>query len=316
MTKKISITDAAKWLKENDGYLIITHRRPDGDAVGSAAALARTLKKIGKSAALFRNPEITDRYMPFAKEYLADDDYEFSTVITVDTASLSQFPQGAERFYDSVDLAIDHHLSYSGYAAISCVEDFSACGEIILDIALLLLGGIDKETADCLYTAVSTDTGCFAYGNTNAATFAAAAKIAEAGADIYALNKLLFRTKRKSRATLEGSLYSNMHYYCDNKVAVAVITMKMREEMGLTEDDLDNVPALPVEIEGVEAGVTIKELVDEIKISLRTGESIDAGKVCAEFGGGGHKQAAGCSFYTTIDDAEKRIVEALEKVLN
>ena len=315
MTKKISITDTAQWLRDNDSYLIITHRKPDGDAIGSAAALARTLRKLGKNAALYNNPEITDKYMPFAEKYIAGDSYEYSTVITVDTASLSQFALGAERFHDAVDLAIDHHLSNSGYAEMSCVEDYSACGEIILEI-VLLLNDLDKETADCLYTAVSTDTGCFAYGNTNAATFDAAAKLAAAGADISALNKLLFRTKRKSRAMLEGSLYSNMRYYFDNRVAVAVITMKMREEMGLTEDDLDNVPAIPVEIEGVEAGVTIKELPDEIKISLRTGDSVDACAVCAIFGGGGHKQAAGCSFYTTISDAEEKIVEALGKVLD
>lgn len=314
--KRLTITETADWLNENDGYLILTHKKPDGDTVGSAAALAKSLNSIGKTAYLYRNTEITEKYLPFAEGLFAPDGFEYSKVVSVDTASVTQIAAGAESFSEKVDLAIDHHMSNTGYAGLTCVEDRASCGEIICELTLLLCGKIDRDIADCLYTAVSTDTGCFVYGNTTAATLKSAAVIAEAGADLPRLNKMLFRTKKKSRAMLEGTLYSNMHYYFDGKAAVSTITLKLREETGVTEDDLDDIASLPSGIEGVLAGITLKEQVGSVKVSVRTSGPVNANDICAAFGGGGHRQAAGCTINGDLKYAEEKLIETVGKVLS
>ena len=316
MLKTITITECADFLRAHDDYLVLTHRRPDGDAVGSGGGLVRILKKLGKTAYLFRNPEITDKYMEFADGLFAPDGYAYKTVVSVDCASVQQLCEGAGVFAESIDLSIDHHASNTQYAKTLCYEDRAACGEIVYGIAAELGTEIDKDTADALYTAVSTDTGCFGYGNVTANSFFVASRLAEAGADIKTLNKVLFKTKTRSRASLDGYLYSTMNYYYDGRVAVAKIGLDVREKLGLTEDDMDSIAALPAEVEGVLAGVTIKEQKGGAKISLRTDGTVNSSDVCAAFGGGGHLQAAGCTIDGTMEEAEAALVREIGKVLS
>lgn len=313
--EKISIKQAAKWLLDNDDFLILTHKRPDGDTVGSAGALVRALRKLGKRSFLYENSEITDKYMPFAQGFFAEEGFEQKKIISVDIASLSQFPLGGEKYRESVDLCIDHHMSNSGFAERICLYDTASCGEIVFDIIMELAGGMDKDTADCIYTAVSTDTGCFAYANTTANTFRVAGQAVELGADLPRLNKILFRTKTKRRADFDGYTYSNMRYYYDGRMGVNIITMDLRKEMGLTEDDLDDVASIPTGIEGVVAGITIKEQPDGCKISVRTVGDVNANNICAAFGGGGHRQAAGCFIEGSVNEAEEKLIEAVGKEL-
>ena len=114
--KKISICETAGWLKKWDRYLILTHKRPDGDTIGSASALAKCLRSLGKTACLYANTEITEKYAGFAEGLIAGVGYEYDKIISVDVASVSQFPLGTEDLEDKVDLAIDHHMSNTGFA--------------------------------------------------------------------------------------------------------------------------------------------------------------------------------------------------------
>lgn len=315
--KQLTITETAAWLKEHDDYLVICHKKPDGDALGSASGLVLLLRKLGKRAYMLNNPETTEKFVPFAAGITAAEDYDFKTVVTVDTASVGQFCIGAEKYADRIDLIIDHHISNTGYGAYRCLEDRAACGEIIYEIACALGMEIDGEIADRLYTAVSTDTGCFAYGNTTSNTLRTAAALADAGADLQTLNKILFRTKTKARAALDGYMYSNIRYYFDERVAVAPLSLEIREKTGVTENDLDDISALPIELEGVKVGVTLKEQSDGgVKVSLRTMDGINASEICASFGGGGHIAAAGCYIEGGMEKAEKLMVDAIGKVLS
>ena len=232
----------------------------------------------------------------------------------MDTASPSQFPVGGEGLCSETDLAIDHHMSNTGYSKLLCLEDRAACGEIMYDIAEMITGGIDAATADCIYTAISTDTGCFAYGNTTYLSLETASKAAKAGANLPRLNRKLFRTKSRKRAGLEGYLYSHCNYYFGGKTAVMTVTLEMRRDMDLSEDDLDDIASLPIGIEGVEVGITIKEQKDGAKISVRTSAGVDSNEICSVFGGGGHKQAAGCFIAEAPETAEKMLIDQIEKV--
>lgn len=294
----------AEYLQQHDRYLLITHVRPDGDTLGSAGALCSALRRAGKQAFLLHNEEVTEKYLPYVGGYFAPVDYTPDTVVAVDTADVTMFPGG---FDGPVQLCIDHHGSNSGYAE-HCwvVPDAAACGELILAVIEALCGSVTKEEADLLYIAVSTDTGCFQYMNTNAATLRAAARLVEYGAENGRLNVELFRSVAKERIMLETMVYSTMQFHREGKVAIAVITNEMIRESGIQPKDMDDLANLAGRPEGVIVAVTVKET-DEgtSKLSLRSKPPVNVSNICAGFGGGGHAMAAGCKIaadpYTAAD---------------
>jgi len=313
---KMKTADAAAWLAERDGFLLITHRRPDGDTICSAAALARGLRAVGKTAFLFPNPEITERYADRVKELLAPDGYEYGFIVSVDTASEGQLPPGAAELAKDVGLCVDHHMSNTGYAENTCCyPEKSSCGEVVYEILLRLCGKIEAEIASLLYIAVSTDTGCFAYANTTAETHRCAALLIEAGADCAALNKEFFRTKARKRVELEGMVLAALEYWFGGRVCVAKITRAMLARTGASENDMEDIASLPGQMEGALAGVTLKELPDgTIKVSVRTVQGTDANALCTRFGGGGHYMASGCTIAGSMDEVSGLLKKAIGEI--
>ncbi|MBR5490571.1 MAG: DHH family phosphoesterase, partial [Oscillospiraceae bacterium] len=283
----MKICDCAAFLKAKDNILLITHSRPDGDTLCSAAALCSALRRLGKNAGLYNNSEITETYMDFVKDYIWTSYDEGCTVVSVDTADVKMFPIG---FSGEVELAIDHHASNPGYAQHNLIfGEKAACGEIIFELIKALCGNLTKEEANLVYAAISTDTGCFCYANTNPDTLRAAAEVIEWGAENGLMNKLLFRSMSYSRLKLEGLIYASMRSYRDNKVNVAIVTLDMMRQSGATEDDCDDLASLAGKVKGSVVSITVRELPDgRSKASVRTNETVNASDICAHFGGGGH----------------------------
>jgi len=314
----LTFREVAEFLRAHDNYLILTHKRPDGDTVGCAAALAVMLRGIGKTAWLLKNDEVTDKYTPYADGLWAAEDYACATVVSVDLAALSLFPQNAEQFRERVDLAIDHHPSYENFGKVCCVHpECAACGEILYEVAVEL-GQLTPEVALPLYVAVATDTGCFVYSNVTANTHRVAAALMETGIDVRAVNKKHFRTKTKKRLALEGRLLSEMEFFDNGRVVVVQVPQSMMKEMQLTENDMDDLAALGGLVEGQDCSVTMKEQENgDWKISVRTGARVNATEVCARFGGGGHRAASGCVITgMTQEQAKNAIVQACIEVGN
>jgi len=317
MSNLLTPAETANWLKERNNFLIVTHRRPDGDTLGCAGALANGLRSTGKTAYVMYNPEATPRYARFVESYIAPDDYSPDLIIAVDTASISLFPKNAESPAGKIALCIDHHGSNTMYAENTCLNsERASCGEVIYDVLMELSGNISRDIAECLYVALSTDTGCFSFGNTTSNTLYVASLLIDAGAPNKELNKTLFRTKSHGRISIEGMLTSGIEYSFDDRVAIAAITIKMLEESQADEDDLDDIAALPGSIEGVCIGIIIRELssTSDCKISVRTRAPYDAQKICAHFGGGGHKLAAGSMINKTVDEIKAELHKVLETV--
>ena len=315
MTTMMTLNDCLAYLKENDGYLLLTHIRPDGDTLGSAAALCHILRRMGKTAYLFDNPQVTANYKPFVTPYVAPEGFAPQTVAAVDLASVNLFPQGFQP--RPIDLCIDHHPTNSGYAKrLFCQPEKASCGEIILQLAQAL-ELLDTQTATLLYMAVATDCGCFVYANTTAETHLAAAALIDAGADYKRLNKLLFRTFTYSRLRLEGMLYSGLlRYGPGGCVTVATVTMQMLEQADATEDDCEDIASLAGRVSGSRVSVTIREMKPGLcKLSLRSGEDFDSSAVCALHGGGGHRMAAGCTIKASPDEARDIIVRDILEAL-
>ena len=178
----MTTAEAAARLAAMDQVLILTHVRPDGDTIGSAAALCCGLRALGKTAYLLPNPELTATYAPYAAPYLAEADFVPAYVVSVDIAALSLLPENARPYQDRIALAIDHHPSQEFFARETCLEaDSAACGEIMYDI-LWQLTPLTPEMALPLYVAVSTDTGCFVYSNTTPRSHRIAAQLMEQSA--------------------------------------------------------------------------------------------------------------------------------------
>ena len=308
--------EAAEFLKAHDGYLILTHVRPDGDTIGCAAGLCRALRQAGKEAYVLENPEATSLFTPYLEGLLSPQGYEPDTVVAVDMAARGLFPENAKQYLEGVDLTIDHHPSQEFYAKHTCLDaGRAACGELMYDI-VHLLGGITPEIGEALYVAVSTDCGCFVYSNTTPATHRVAAQLMETGFDPYPVNRRHFRTKSFKRLKIEGMLAAGMELRDNGQTALVFLTLDMLREVGAEERDIDDISAFVGQVEGVKNGITLRELrPGECKLSLRTDPGdLNASAVCALLGGGGHAAAAGATIEGTMEQAREAVLAAIETV--
>lgn len=312
----LSYQAAAQWLLDHDGYLILTHVRPDGDTVGCAAALCTALREQGKTAWVLPNPETTAIFTPYLEGLLAPEGYQPQTVVSLDMAARGLFPENAQCYLEKVDLAFDHHPSQEFFAQNTCLDaQRAACGELMFDV-IRQWGPVSQAVALPLYVAVSTDTGCFVYSNTSPATHAVAAALLATGIDFYPINRRHFRTRSFKRLQLESLLTAGMELLDEGQLAIVTLTLDMISQVGAKEEDLDDISAFVGGVEGVHTGVTIRELRPGVcKISLRTepGE-LNASAVCGKLGGGGHAAAAGATVEGDPAYTRQVLVQAIRQV--
>ncbi len=308
---------AASWLLTRDNFLILTHKRPDGDTLGSGAALCLALRQQGKTAYLLENVQATSLFTPHLEGKIAPEGYIPDTVVAVDTAAVSLIPQNALQYLESgIHLAIDHHPSQEFYAQETCLDGSrAACGEIIYDI-VRQWGEITPDVALPLYVAVSTDTGCFLYGNTTPNTHRVAAALMDTGIEVRAVNHRHFRERSFVRLKLDSMLIAGMELHQNNTLAIVSLSLATAEEAGVGEEDLDSVSNLAGSIEGVTIGVTLRELrTDRWKLSLRTiPEELNASVVCALMGGGGHAAASGATIDGNLDYVKATVLASIQEV--
>lgn len=313
--KALTLNEAAEFLKQRDRYVILTHRRPDGDTTGCAAALCRGLRALGKEAHVLDNPQFTPKLRPYVQGLTVQAVSSEATVVSVDIAAEGLFPFNATEYLDRVELLLDHHDRNSGFAKVGYVDaSAAACGEIILELLKLLGIQPDKETAEALYLAISTDTGCFRYSNTAANTLTAAAFCKSCGADTFSINRIFFMTKRPARLKLDAYLANSAEFYNHGTVVLNTIPDALRRELELTQDDIDDISGFGREIEGVELAVMIRREAEGGKLSIRSSPAYDASAICARLGGGGHKAAAGATVPGGIEEAKAAILKVLREM--
>ncbi len=312
----LTVQETASYLRTLDDVLLLTHVRPDGDTVGSAAALCRALRDMGKTAYLLPNPEITATYEPYAAPYWAPEGFAPAHIVSVDIAALNLLPDNAAVYAPRIELAIDHHGSHGFFAARTCLDaDAAACGEIVHDI-IALLTAVTPDIALPLYVAIATDTGCFVYSNTTARTHRIAAALLDTGIDAAPVNKALFRTKSRTRLAMESRMTADMTLFDHDRVVVMTIPLSLRQELHATEADIEELSSLAALVEGSDCGVTLRELrPGVVKISLRTGPRVDASAVCQRLGGGGHKAAAGATVNGTMDEVRAAVLRSYQEVV-
>ena len=310
--KILTRNETAVFLLNHDNYTILSHRRPDGDTIGSTAALCLGLRQLGKKAHVLHNAEVSPRFA-WLHEGLTKETVEAEDIlISVDVASPGMLPKAFQHLLGKIQLRIDHHASATSFTELELVDGGSAsCAEVVWDVLSMMGVKADRAIAEAVYVGVSTDTGCFRYSNTNAHTFAVAAECARAEARIYELNQELFETNTLGRLRMQAWIVDHMQLLRGGEMAICAIPKAVEEEIGVTEDDMDNISSFPRTVAGVCMAATLRETGDDgIKMSVRAVPGYDATQVTVPFGGGGHKGAAGASLKKPLAEAAK-IVEAV-----
>ena len=313
MKTNLTRAEAAGFLLSHDNFAILTHRRPDGDTVGSAAALCLGLRQLGKNAWVLENPEVTDRFAFLLEGLTKEAAEETDTVVSVDVASPGMLPKCFEIYKDRVALRIDHHGSATSFTPVELVDgDSASCAELVCDVLTILGIQLDKAIATAVYVGMSTDTGCFRFANTTSHSFMIAAICAQAGVEIYKLNQVLFETNSLSKLRLHAWMIEHLDIFDDGKLAIVAIPRAVEELLGVTDDDVDNISSYPRTVEGVCMAATLRQSkTGETKLSVRAIPGYDAAAVCAHFGGGGHKGAAGATTSLSLEEAVKAVKEAM-----
>lgn len=309
-----SFKDTIKFLKKHNNYVILTHASPDGDTLGAGYALYYGLKQLGKSAEVICPEVIPSKY----EYFLCETDHisrENAVVIAVDVADKRLLGALEQEFGDVVDLCIDHHISNVRYAkALYLDADASATCEIIYELLCALKVKFNDTIAKALYTGISTDTGCFKYSCVTAKTHIIAAKLYDYNIEADDINKIMFDTKSKKLLTLERMVLDSAEYHFDDKCMMITITADMQNQTGCSGTDLEGLTSISRCVEGVLAGVTVKQTGDNTyKASLRTYAPLNASQICKSLGGGGHKNAAGVSLCGELAEVKSKILSAIKQ---
>ena len=305
-----------EFLRSRDCFEILTHAYPDGDTLGSGFALALALNQIGKRARVIttgvpKNFEFLSRLVPAQ-------DFETQTVVSVDVADEKLLGDNIEAYEGRIDLCVDHHAINRVNAKQKHVDPHAASNcEILYRLFRFMDIEITADIADCLYTGVSTDTGCFKYGNTTPETLRIAADLIEAGAKAPAINKAMFDTKTRKKLRLEQEIYATIEYSADGRCAVIAAPLELQRRLGVGDGELEGLASIPRSIEGVVIGITLREKTEgEFKISVRSDKNfVNAAEFCRGFGGGGHAEAAGCTIIGSLDEVKSRLRAAVDEVL-
>lgn len=325
----IDWTPLADLIEKHDRFLLTTHIRPDGDALGSEVGMAGLLRQKGKDVRVVNTSQTPPRY-----DYLDPDGTFFEHFRVIDPATLadrevliildlsawSQLGDMADfvRSFPGAKVVVDHHVSQDDLGAIF-LKDTSAeaAGTLVMRAVKALGGSFTKEVATGLFTAISMDTGWFRHPNTKPSTLVAASELIESGAEIDRIYRDLFERGTLGRLRLTGEFLSKMKTDLDGRVAYSTVSRDDLHRTGSIPPDTEDLVDYTVSLRGVEIGILLMELEKGgVKGSLRSRAGADCAKIAAEFGGGGHKAAAGLSMDAPLDVAVERVLAAVRKALD
>ncbi len=307
--------------------LILFHRNPDADAVGSAFAMRRVMEELGSRAFCVCCDEVP-AHLRFLIEDLQESvlsdaipaDFEVGRIISVDTASLAQLGSLADLYAERVDVMIDHHESGTPYASYCYVRaGAAATGEVVFDLVKKLVGEgrieLDEGMCRSIYAAISGDTGCFRYSNVTAKTHLRAAELVASGIDCADINHRLFEGYTMEQLRARSAAISNMELFADGRVAVATFPYALKAALGLEDHHLDALVDIPRSLLGAQIAICIRQPAPEgkFRVSVRSSIDYNVAELCEKFDGGGHARAAGCTvFAADMNEAMQKLVSAID----
>ena len=312
----VTMQTACDMLLQHDNIVILAHQKPDGDTLGSSFALLYALEALGKTARVECADGYPARYAFLYGEYVPKT-FKAQFVVAVDIAGTQLLGEKAQEYADRIDLCIDHHKSNELYAHHTFLDvEAPAVAQMMYHVVRGLGVTPDTRMTSALFTGLSTDTGCFRFTSVTAETHRVAADLIEYGAQHGMINKLMFDTRSRGRLLVEKLMLENLHFYFEDRCALIMLPADLTETFSVEEEELDGIASFPIRIEGVLCGLTLRERADgTVRVSARTVEPVDASRICAQFGGGGHMAAAGCTLDCADGPVRERLLDAVRKEL-
>jgi len=307
-------------IRSRERFVISSHARPDGDSIGSQMAMAYALRALGKEVLIVN----ADPAPPPLQQFPGVDDIVLATKIDgmFDAAIIMECGDltrtGVEGLDRCLVINIDHHPDNTSYGAINWFDaGAAACGEMVFDLVAALGVRLTVNIATHIYVAILTDTGSFHYSNISPRTFDICRRALEAGVDPVRVARNVYDSNNLGRLKLFGAVLSTMQIDATGRIAIVYLDHEMARAAGGTYEDTEGLINLPLTVKEIQAVVFFKQIEGEqYRVSMRSKGEIDVSSVAKEFGGGGHKNAAGCTVSGGIDQLQKQFVAMIEQAID
>ena len=312
------IQEIVKTIQAHTDFLIVSHVRPDGDSLGSQLGIALILQALGKNVEMLSRDPVPTRYvsLPGADQIRVASRRGKSHAVTFILECSNIHRPGIAGLDQGFIVNIDHHHSTKSFGNVSWIEP-SACavGQMIYRLMKPLGVEMTTEIATNIYVAVLTDTGSFQFSSTTGDTFRLAAELADHGVDVSEIAKRMFHTNPIQKVRAMGMILNAMEFHASNRV---VSTILRRDDLGLADDDdIEGLVNYPLTIAGIEVAVLLRELEDgSFRVSMRAKNEVDVSTVAEQFGGGGHRKAAGCQMVGSIATIQQQIVSSIQSAID
>ena len=320
MTTNAPIKDIVAAIHARQRFVLSSHARPDGDSVGSQLAMAYALRALGKEAVVVNADAAPPPLMQFPGvpdiRIAPQVDGDFDAAIIMECGDLARTGvSGLDRFFA---INIDHHPDNTGFGQLTWFDtSAAACGEMVFHLVLALGVPLSREVATHVYLAILTDTGSFHYSSISPRTFEICREAVRAGADPVEIARNVYDSNNMGRLKLFGAVLSAMQIDTTGRIAIIYLDHEMAREAGGTYEDTEGVINLPLTVKDIYAVVFFKQVEgDEYRVSMRSKGEIDIGAVAKMFGGGGHKNAAGCTVTGAIDALQKLFIAKIEQAID
>jgi phosphoesterase RecJ-like protein len=319
-----SFADIARVLREHQSFAVLSHVRPDGDALGSQLAMALALLQLGKKVRVWNEDGMLEKYSFLPRAELMQKPptapEQVDVIVALDTAIQNRMGTAFQAALDpKICINIDHHPSNPRYGDLVYIDATApATGQILFELLHAEKFQIDAAMAENLFVAISTDTGSFQYPNTTARTFEIAAQLVDRGVDVGRVSQELYENYPRRRVELLRELLGTMRFEASGKVASFSLSLTTAATLGVVPEDneglIDHIRA----IRGVIVAVFFEELPDgKVRVSMRSKDpAVDVCAICQKFGGGGHTLAAGARVLGSLAEVEQRVREAICDVVD
>ena len=313
-----TLENIVKEIKNAKSIVILTHRDPDGDAIGSSLAMYNGLKQIGiDSDVIIPEFSRTYEFLPGISKIKKESNKKYELAIALDCGDIKRLNGFSNYFEDAnLKISIDHHGANTMFGDYNFINPMApACCQILITVLETLGVDINKEIGTCLLTGIITDTGGFRYSGVTAETFEFAAELLNRGVNVSNIYKRVLQTQSKAKFELTKKAMERLEFYSDGKISFTYLTKEDEKDADASNGDHEGIVEMGRDIEGVEVSVFLREVDDGYKISLRSNEYLNVSDVCLMFNGGGHIRAAGGFIALPFEEAKKRVIEECKKHL-
>jgi bifunctional oligoribonuclease and PAP phosphatase NrnA len=323
MTENASLSQIAALLKERQRFVVMSHVRPDGDALGCTLAMGHCLRRLGKEVTMWNEEGCLEKFSYLPGSELVQrppaEPQSFDVVVMLDTAVKDRVGTCLPAVkHADVWVNIDHHISNPRYGDLNHIDATSpATGQILFELFRQGELPFTYAMADNLYVAISTDTGSFQYPSTTARTYEIGAELVRMGVDVGKLSQRMYESYPRRRLELLKSLLNTLHFSSGDRVASFALTQQVSRALGVKPEDNEGLIDTIRAVEGVVVAAFFEELEDgRVRGSLRSKDPrADVCKIAAQFGGGGHTLAAGLRLSGPLDEAQRKVLKAIDESL-